>query len=48
MSISPRMNTIEMLYDKHCGDIHYLMNQYDLSDEDFDFIMELKEFKNAG
>ena len=48
MSISNRMDSIEIIYDKHEGDIHYLMNNYDLSNDDFDFIMELKAYKNAG
>ena len=48
MTIAPRMNSIEIIYDKHEGDIHYLMNHYDLSNDDFDFIMELKAYKNEG
>ena len=48
MTIAPRMKQIEMLYDKHCGDIHYLMNRYDLSNDDFEFIMDLKAYRNAS
>ncbi len=44
---SSRMDSIEILYNKHEGDIHYIMNQYDMSGDDFDYLMDLKEYNNG-
>ena len=47
MSIANRMDTIESIYDAHEGNIHYIMNNYDLDGDDFDFLVELKSYKNG-
>ena len=46
MKLANRMDSIEILYDKHEGDLHYIMNHYDLNGDDFDYLMDLKAFKN--
>ncbi len=46
MSISNRMDYITDLYEAHEGNIHYIMNHFDLDGDDFDFLMELKEYRN--
>ena len=47
MSISNRMDYLEDVYNAHEGNIHYIMNHYDLDGDDFDFLVELKEFRNG-
>ena len=46
MSLSTRMDYMTDLYDAYEGNIHYIMNNYDLDGDDFDFLMELKEYNN--
>ena len=46
MSLSTRMDYMTDLYDCHEGNIHYIMNNYDLDGDDFDFLIELKEYNN--
>ena len=46
MSISNRMDWLVDTYQFHDGDIHHIMNNYDLDGDDFDFLMELKEYYN--
>lgn len=48
MTIFNRHEYIENLYEAHEGNIHYIMNNFDLDGDDFDLLVELKEFKNAG
>ena len=47
MSISNRMDWLEETYNYHNGNIHHIMNNYDLDGDDFDFLIELKEFNNS-
>ena len=47
MSIANRMDIIEGIYNAHEGNIHYIMNNYDLDGDDFDFLVELKAWKNG-
>jgi len=42
MSISNRMDYIEELYHFNEGNIHHIMNKYDLDGDDFDYLMNLK------
>ena len=46
MSISNRMDYLEELYDSKEGDIHYIFNNYDLDGDDFNFLVELKAYRN--
>jgi len=46
MSISNRMDYLEDLYNYHEGNVHRILNQYDLDGDDFDFLIKLKEYYN--
>ncbi len=41
-----RMDYMNDLYESHEGNIHYIMNNFDLDGDDFDYLMELKEYRN--
>ena len=47
MSFSNRMDYLEDVYDAHEGKIHTILNSYDLDRDDFDYLMELKAYRNA-
>ena len=40
------MKRIEDIYVYHGGKIHVIMNHYDLSSDDFKYLIELKEYYN--
>ena len=41
-----RMDKITEIYNFHEGNIHYIMNNYDVDGDDFKFLMDLKEYYN--
>lgn len=43
---SSKMDYVESLYDAHEGNIHYIMNNYDLDNDDWEYLMDLKEYRN--
>ena len=47
MSISNRMDYLENTYDYYQGDIHYMINNMDLDGDDFNFLIELKEYRSG-
>ena len=40
------MDEMTCLYDNYDGDLHYIMNNFKITDEDFDFLMDLKSYRN--
>ena len=46
MSISNRMDYLEEVYDAYNGKIHKIMNRFDLDGEDFEYLVELKAYRN--
>ncbi len=46
MGLATRMDYMNDLYEAHEGNIHYIMNNFDLDGDDFDYLMELKEYRN--
>ncbi len=47
MGLATRMDYMNDLYDSHEGNIHYIMNHYDLDGDDFNYLVDLKEYRNS-
>ena len=44
---STRMDYVEELYDSHEGNIHKIMNSYDLDGDDWNYLVELRAWRNG-
>ena len=47
MSYANKMDELEGIYNKYEGNIHAIINNEMLSNDDFNYIVELKEFYNG-
>ena len=47
MACFNRCDYMESLYELYQGDIHLIMNKYDLDGQDFDYLMDLKLYNNG-
>ena len=48
MTIFNTMNRLEKIYQDNEGDIHKIINNYMLTQEEFEYVVELKGFYNPA
>lgn len=47
VTIFNKMAEIDDIYQQNEGNLHYILNNYEITDEDFEYLTNLKEYNNG-